>query len=57
MEANQLDPGRKLNDNECAAIAKVWDDFFLGPNYDPMAHKLYEVPAASPTPATTARTG
>jgi len=36
LELKQLDPGRKLNENECAALAKVWDDFFLGPNYKPI---------------------
>jgi len=35
-ELNELDPKRTLDQNECAAIAKIWDDYFLGPNYNPL---------------------
>jgi hypothetical protein len=45
-ELKRRDPHRKLNENECAALAKVWDDFFLGPDYNPLAHE----PPASPQP-------
>ena len=54
-ELKRRDPNRKLNENECAALAKAWNDFFLGPDYDPMAHPLHEVqPAPQPPPASPA---
>jgi hypothetical protein len=54
-ELKRRDPHRKLNENECAVLAKAWNDFFLGPDYDPMAHPLHEVqPAAQPLPANPA---
>ena len=49
-ELKRRDPNRKLNENECAALAKAWNDFFLGPDYDPMAHPLHEPQPASPDP-------
>jgi len=47
-ELKRLDPNRKLNQNESAALMKLWNDFFLGEDYDPMAHPLHDPqPAAS----------
>jgi len=50
LELKQLDPGRKLNENECAALAKVWDDFFLGPNYKPIPPYPEPEPTVPPPP-------
>ena len=53
-ELKRRDPNRKLNENECAVLAKAWNDFFLGPDYDPMAHPLHEPQPAPPDPTNKA---
>ena len=51
-ELKRRDPTRKLNENECGILAKAWSDFFLGEDYDPLAHPLHEPQPATP-PSTT----
>ena len=53
-ELKRLDPTRKLNENECGVLAKAWQDFFLGPDYDPMAHPLHEGQSVTPSPGNDA---
>ena len=49
-ELKRRDPNRKLNENECGVLAKAWNDFFLGPDYDPLAHPLHDPPATPEPP-------
>ena len=49
-ELKRRDPLRKLNENECGVLAKAWQDFFLGPDYDPMAHPLHDPQPITPIP-------
>ena len=53
-ELKQLDPTRPPGNAQSAALMKLWNDFFLGSDYDPMAHPLHEVQSdPQPLPSKT----
>ena len=53
-ELKVLDPSRPPGQAQSAALMKLWSDFFLGPDYDPMAHPLHEPQPATANPASDA---
>jgi len=50
-ELKQLDPTRPPSQAQSAALMKLWNDFFLGPDYDPMAHPLHDPQPVASNPA------
>jgi len=51
QEAKQLDPNHDFSTNESAALAQLWQRFFLGPNYKPIPPGYEQQAAQSPAPA------